>query len=189
MQTAQMNAALAKVQTTESNPAARGIIVAVDDPQFNVELFIKKMVSQFLNYHYDPAAGDPRTVLVCMRRDDAIKRLMGFVNSGMQPRGGNMLKNGFRPGDVGPLTYSTYGMLRACRLPADTFDFVVMNALQVGEMNDFRQLFAAMDVMFRVIVMPRRMATAAEFQRWPGLERYTVKPQPAALQHPAQPGN
>lgn len=189
MQTAQMNAALAKVQTTESNPEARGIIIVVDDSQFNVELFIKKMVSQFLNYHYDPAAGDPRTVLVCMRRDDAIKRLMSFVNSGMQPRGGNMLNDGFRPGDVGSLTYSTYGMLRACRLPTDTFDFVVMNALRVGEMDEFRRLFAAMDVMFRVIVMPRRMATPAELRHWPGLERYTVQPQPAALRQPAQPGN
>lgn len=189
VQTAQMNATLAKVQTTESNPEARGIIIVVDDPQFNVALFIKRMVLQFLKYTYDPETSDPRTVLVCMRRDDTLKRLKAFVNSGMQPRGGITLMSGTKLGEIKHLTFSSYGMLRGRKLPLNTFDFVVVNALAPGELSEFRGLFARLEDLFRVVILPRAMATSVELGHWPRLEQYVVQPMPATLQQPAQPGD
>jgi hypothetical protein len=187
MATAQMNAALAKVQTTESKPEAKGIIVVVNDPDFDVSTFIKKMVLQFLDYEHDPGS-DPRTILVSMSRDDKLKKLKGFVNNGMQPRGSTILNSGVTARRVTHLTYSTYNMLRRCNLPPNTFDFVVVNALAAGELSEFRRLFAELDDLFRVVILPQAMATAVELRHWGKLEQYTVQPMPAALRQPAQLG-
>ena len=168
-----VEAAVAHVIATEKDRATQGVPIVVQNRRFDRVRFIRQVVTYFMSSGYNPDTEDHPTAFVGMRKEHDATQLLRSVNGGLaQAKQGKVLRDGTKVRDLKPLMFGGYGALRAMMQQAstDSFDLLIINAQTPNELDRFYGMFATLEPMFTVFILPATMHAQGELEHWQHLE-------------------